>query len=258
MRLNHIPSYLVGLVLACTLWACGKSPAPLPIQSGLTHGSSHSLKLSPEGELFSVGANHRGQLGYGSDELITTKFQPVNDIPKIAVAAAGNAHSVVLSTGGQVFVFGDNRYGQLGSRQLSYASKPQKVDLPEAVVSVASGGAHILALSTSGRVYQWGSNESNQLFLTEDRKLVRPLQAAFNETVVAIGASTTYSAVLLQGGSVIIRGADFQSEQCCWPNATSLTFDSFGLNLRSRNSLVHMLPIPAFAPIKSLNRRVAH
>ena len=106
-------------------------------------------------------------------------------------------------------------------------------------------------LNLGGLVYQWGSNESNQLFLTEDRKLVRPLPAAFNEIVVAIGARTTYSAVLLKSGTVLIRGADFKSEQCCLPNATSIAFDSFGLKLRSHNSLVHMLPIPEFVSIKN-------
>ena len=66
-----------------------------------------------------------------------------------------------MFTGGQVFTWGLNMYGQLGvgsnEKKIIHA-KHVKVLSSYAVVQVAAGGNHTFALTISGFVFAWGKN----------------------------------------------------------------------------------------------------
>uniref|UniRef100_A0A665WAK9 HECT and RLD domain containing E3 ubiquitin protein ligase 4 n=1 Tax=Echeneis naucrates TaxID=173247 RepID=A0A665WAK9_ECHNA len=168
-------------------------------------GESHTLALNDKGQIFSWGLGSDGQLGlnnfeecvrvprficqsYSDDEtrLQTTltfiRKQTNNDRLSVSVnrnikslsdvqitqVACGYWHSHALSRGGQVFSWGQNRYGQLG-----LGKKGQSISTPQIIKSlqgipfaqISAGGAHSFALTLSGEggVFTFGAGGYGQL-----------------------------------------------------------------------------------------------
>ncbi|KAJ3140890.1 hypothetical protein HK100_008429 [Physocladia obscura] len=107
-------------------------------------GDNHLLALSASGRVYSAALNNDadkfGQLGLGESSTITATLShlltPITTLKSIKIAqiAAGSAFSLARSVDGQnVYAWGDNRFGQLGTarklKDIAYSSKPLKVSL---------------------------------------------------------------------------------------------------------------------------------
>lgn len=77
--------------------------------------------------------------------------------------ACGLHHTVVLTQSGDVFTFGSNQYGQLGTGDLLAYAGPVKVQLSSTVVQVAAGSNHTVLLSSRGVIYTFGQHTKGQL-----------------------------------------------------------------------------------------------
>lgn len=73
--------------------------------------------------------------------------------------ACGIHHSVVLTQNGDVFTFGSNQYGQLGTGDLLPYTGPVQVKLNSVIVQVAAGSNHSVLLSSRGVVYTFGNHQ---------------------------------------------------------------------------------------------------
>jgi alpha-tubulin suppressor-like RCC1 family protein len=141
----------------------------LPVQAAA--GGSLSLVLTSEGQVYSFGNDDSGQLGNGTvsneeDATPAVITLPGATGPAVQVAA-GREFSLVVTSTGQLYAFGENGDGQLGNPEGwgSYPT-PEEVTLPGAmgpVVQVAAGEYHTIALTSSGQLYTFGSNEEGQL-----------------------------------------------------------------------------------------------
>jgi Regulator of chromosome condensation (RCC1) repeat/Putative Ig domain len=168
-------------------------------------GGAHSLALTSTGQLYAFGRNFYGQLGSttgnGSDSANPTPAPlvlagasgPVGEI------AAGEDHSLAVTSTGQLYAFGSNRFGQLGNPTGSGTElanpTPLRVSLPDAtgpVVQVAAGFAHSLALTSTGQLYAFGSNEFGQLGSTDNSGTSNPTAPA---PVVLPGATGPVSQI---------------------------------------------------------------
>uniref|UniRef100_A0A7M4F2F3 Secretion regulating guanine nucleotide exchange factor n=1 Tax=Crocodylus porosus TaxID=8502 RepID=A0A7M4F2F3_CROPO len=92
-----------------------------------------------------------------------------------------------LFEGGELFTWGNNSHGQLGSgSQITFLKMPQLVkDLQGIpVAQIAAGGAHCLVLSLSGAVYSWGKNSFGQLGLGHTKGI---FDACEQNTEVEVG-----------------------------------------------------------------------
>jgi alpha-tubulin suppressor-like RCC1 family protein len=133
-------------------------------------------------------------------------------------AAAGTDQSLVLTSSGQVFAFGSNRYGQLGVAeglgQLGGVDTPQLVTIAAAdgpVTQVAAGDQTSYALTSTGQVFAWGSNEYGQLGTSIDDGTsyfypdATPHQVGFpgeNGPVVQIAATAGSALALTSSGQL--------------------------------------------------------
>jgi alpha-tubulin suppressor-like RCC1 family protein len=85
----------------------------------------------------------------------------------VTAAAAGSEYSLVATSGGQLYGFGENSYGQLGVSASSGATPtPQAVILPAQaapVSHIAAGLEHTLVLTAAGQLYSFGENCFGQL-----------------------------------------------------------------------------------------------
>ena len=138
-------------------------------------GHSHGLALREDGTVWSWGFASEGQLGTGNDGFpgITTSGRSIGYVPfavpvcgltDVVAIAAGNSHSLALDSGGQVYSFGNNTWGQLGDGTTASRTTPAEVkenatDIFADTAIIAAGHFHSLAVATSGNAYAWGRNE---------------------------------------------------------------------------------------------------
>jgi E3 ubiquitin-protein ligase HERC2 len=138
-------------------------------------GESHSCAIDSEGKLYTwgfggSGFSGGGMLGHGSN---TQEDQPrlveslVEEGVVITKATAGELHTAVLTSEGEVMSCGAGEYGRLGHG----GSSDVKIFFPvedleeDVIVELVGGHAFTMALSDEGKLYVWGRNDQGQLGL---------------------------------------------------------------------------------------------
>lgn len=143
----------------------------------LEGGNAHMLagSFNPD-DLFAWGDNTHGQLGNGttvtSNTPVLVDTTGVMSGKTIMAVAGGAAFSIALSyeydEDGELFTWGDNTYGQLGTGNNISSSVPVAVDMTgvlagKAIRAVSAGMYHVLVLDSEGQLYSWGYNGEGQL-----------------------------------------------------------------------------------------------
>ncbi|EQC28486.1 hypothetical protein SDRG_13814 [Saprolegnia diclina VS20] len=161
-------------------------------------GEAHSMFLSAQGQLFSVGWNDKGQLGATKAGAIprTLLEAPVTSL------AVGQDHAVALCANGSVYSWGGNKHGQLGLGHLQVASTPTRVSVSQRrVVAIAVGGAHTVALLETGALYGWGHSMGRL-----------PQKVSPPTRFVAVAAGSSFSVALSAGGTLFAWGEGTHGE----------------------------------------------
>ena len=189
--------------------------------TSIAAGSSFSLALGSDGQVYAWGSNFFGQIGQGTATgPFTTPTQVLpptgtSGLTFTAIAAGGN-FAMALGSDHNVYAWGDNRFGQLGDGTQLNRSTPVQVQSPTSfggspVTQIAAGSSHSLALTASGTVYAWGDNDSGQLgdgTFTEKFNPVQvcaPVPSACSPDPVlysAVAAGADFSVALTTTGSV--------------------------------------------------------
>ncbi|NXA76037.1 HERC5 ligase, partial [Thryothorus ludovicianus] len=130
------------------------------------------------GELFTWGENTHGQLGVGSQTMLTAKPHLVERLKGIPLAqiAAGGAHSTAVSLSGAVYSWGKNSFGQLGLGDTKDRDCPTYVGALEhwKTVFISCGADHTAVLSKEGLVCTFGAGGSGQLGHNSTRNELLP------------------------------------------------------------------------------------
>ncbi|EEH56991.1 uncharacterized protein MICPUCDRAFT_17539, partial [Micromonas pusilla CCMP1545] len=89
-------------------------------------GRSHTVILTAAGKVYTCGRSNRGQTGQGDDQtrLIVTAIPSMINLSCVQIAA-GDEHTVMLTTLGHVYVCGKNDTGQLGDGTLDDSFIPK-------------------------------------------------------------------------------------------------------------------------------------
>jgi len=168
-------------------------------------GQGHSIALTQQGEVFAFGTSNSGALGIpGKKQIEPTPLQltapGLNQI-KIKQVAAGTKHTLLLTTTGKVYSFGEDVYGQLGlgSRKgqdvdrrwvVRVVEDPQLLKLND-VYSITAGESHNFACAST-LIYSWGANACGQLGLGRTEDAFSPCVVSMDDvTSVACGANHT-------------------------------------------------------------------
>jgi alpha-tubulin suppressor-like RCC1 family protein len=191
---------------------------PGPVRE-MAAGEFQGLAITSDDRLFAWGENNFGQLGVatnaGTENAVATPEQvPLTHTGRFVSLAAGGEHTLVLTATGEVFSFGNDRYGQLGraAGATGFASSPALVQFPRLsgkIVAIAAGQEHSLALSSAGRLYAFGDNRSGRL-----GRPANDATDAANQTpalvtlpakagsVIQIAAGADYSLALTSSGTL--------------------------------------------------------
>jgi len=104
-------------------------------------GNSHALAIASDGTVYAWGNNVDGQLGNGTNasSTVPVKVNTIGDLPtnKALKVDAGYSHSLVVTTNGDVYAWGNNVDGQLGNGTNVESSTPVlvKTESPSAFAS---------------------------------------------------------------------------------------------------------------------------
>jgi len=176
-------------------------------------GEAHAAAISENGEVFTWGSDDFGQLGrgwmpgvlqrIGSDSFKSIKSRParvVNNglrVVSVADVAAGDFHTLVLTSAGEIWAWGSNVEGQLGlipceiskyadgiggcssnAPEMPYTDSPQLIKSSVNFTMIDASARYSIAIGNDdgkaeGQLYSWGLGESGQLGLGKGAELLR-------------------------------------------------------------------------------------
>ena len=167
----------------------------------------HSLACSDEGVAYSFGFGRCGQLGHGDNAFQPTPraiaaLQGVH----ISAVAAGAEHSLVLTTTGALYSFGEGENGSLGHGDWNNQHTPKLVEALQGVrvVAVAANAMASLALGEAGEVYSFGY--SFYLFPEENQHTPLAIPELQGVRVCAMATGGEHSLVVSREGRLYSFG----------------------------------------------------
>ena len=184
-------------------------------------GLKFSIVLKKNGEVWGFGDNTYGQLGFTNEGFQVSTPQKVTyngttQVSNGTSVACGMLHTVVLLSNKSALAFGDNSYGQLGTKSLggSNSIPSLMVDINgrplQNIVSIACGTFHTAVLFSNFTVATCGNNKLGQLgngtfgnvqnFCALSRinasqviRLVKSLACGANHTTLILSNGNVYS-----------------------------------------------------------------
>jgi len=127
--------------------------------SAASAGFYHTIAVARDGSAFTWGYNAEGQLGHGYIGGCQLLPQMIRTLVNVESVAAGVGYSCAVTSGGELYTWGDGNDGRLGHDNMESLYVPVRVDALrfERVAAVSAGALHTLVATKGGCVFGWGS-----------------------------------------------------------------------------------------------------
>ncbi len=195
----------------CTNGTCGECVSAVAI------GRRTTCALEHDGTVWCVGDGDRGQLGNGANNHSSTPVQvrdatgPITDATAIG---SGRLFACAVRTGGTVWCWGSNGYGEIGDN--TYTDRNVAVQVQTTggtpltdIVQVTAGYAFTCARATSGALWCWGNDDNGQL--GDNSSGTRPQAVA-----VTVNGTPFTTAKTLTSGHYHSCAIDTTNHAWCW------------------------------------------
>jgi len=160
-------------------------------------GQHHTLALKTDGTVLAWGDNKYGQIGLNLDVpngLVPSSILVDETLEEVH---AGWTHSAALTNNGEIYIWGRNAYGQLGS-QKGDTGKPEKLAQLKDIQQLSLGSEHNLALSKDGKLFCWGWNEHGNCGTGNNKDVLKPKQIFAKRKVKYVAACTGHSFAIVE------------------------------------------------------------
>jgi alpha-tubulin suppressor-like RCC1 family protein len=240
---SSVTTVSAGLAHTCaiqqngTVWCWGsnlagqlgdgtKTDKVIPVQvlglaaagAALSAGGFHTCARLTNGALYCWGDNGSGQLGDGTTVGKSMPAQVQNLGASVAEVSAGGSlggsHTCAILSGGTVWCWGANAYGQLGDGTKMDQAKPiQLAGLGANVAGVGLGSSHTCVLLKDASLRCWGRNAAGQLGdgTTTDKSAPVPVQS-FGNGAGAIATGYHHSCAVRADGTLWCWGANSKGQ----------------------------------------------
>ena len=194
-----------------SLLPAGERPAQVVM------GFNHSSVLMSNHQVYMWGRNQAGQLG---NESLVNSQVPVNITDKfpagdnIIQLALGQDYSSALTENGQVYMWGQNNFGQLGNGTTTSSSLPVNITdrfpTGDTVIALSLGWFHAGAVTESGRVYVWGFNGFGELGdgSTTSKNVPTEITSLYSQSdrVISLSFGNYFSSAKTLSGNIFAWG----------------------------------------------------
>ncbi|MDR1833682.1 MAG: hypothetical protein LBQ92_03390, partial [Propionibacteriaceae bacterium] len=164
--------------------------APEPTETPDAEGGS---PLEP-GAVYTWGGGSLSAGAANSD----SGYSDIPDLSDVRAIAAGEKSAYALTDGGEVYAWGDNEYGQLGTSDNKSQQQPAQVSGLTDITAIAAGWGAAYAISSDGVLYGWGQS---YLGTGDDQNSNEPAELDL-DGVMAVSVSPNSGYALLDDGSV--------------------------------------------------------
>eukprot|EP00927_Polykrikos_kofoidii_P046756 TRINITY_DN40894_c0_g1_i1.p1 TRINITY_DN40894_c0_g1~~TRINITY_DN40894_c0_g1_i1.p1 ORF type:complete len:1200 (-),score=154.65 TRINITY_DN40894_c0_g1_i1:81-3680(-) len=227
---------------------------------GAASTQAHTLALTAQGFVYTMGSSSRGALGQGPQVQQTAPLLlRMSQESTVRLVVAGGHHSLMVTDEGRVFTFGDNTYGQLGlGPKVPSTSFPEPLEhfmrSSGKVRLLAAGDNHTVAVTTSDRVFSWGANSNGQLGVgpKQDQSEPHLVKELLNMPISSIACGSMHSAAVARQGTLLWTWGSNTKGQL------GVGYDSSDGQQRSAPSLVRSLSNRAGFEILQVTAAACH
>jgi len=191
---------------------------PVPVSGGhtftqLSAASTSTCGLRADGAVLCWGSNSLGQLGNGStaaSSLVPVAVSGGRTYTRLGEASATSTRCAI-ETGGALWCWGDNSFGQVGDGTVGPEPRrePVRVAAGTTFSAVANGVLHTCALTTAGAAFCWGRGSFGQLGNGGQLDSSTPVAVSGGLVFSSIKAGQQHTCAI--GGTAPIRAY-------CWGN----------------------------------------
>jgi len=181
--------------------------------ASIESGAGHTCGVTEAGQVYCWGLNDEGQAG--SDWVDRGIEEPVrlSGSQFWVQVSAGHDHSCGRTNDGQVWCWGDNITGHLGSGDTFNKSfQPVRAASSESFTAVVAGYYQSCALAASGRIYCWGWNGEGQIGDGSIEDRFTPVPVAGDQTFRTLGGGDAFMCGITTGGSTWCWGSNRSGE----------------------------------------------
>ncbi|KAM1102738.1 hypothetical protein ACFX19_011530 [Malus domestica] len=193
-------------------------------------GEYHTCAVTLSGDLYTWGdgTHHFGLLGHGSEvsHWIPKKVCGHLEGIHISYIACGPWHTAAVTSGGQLFTFGDGTFGALGHGDHSSTSTPREVETLRGLrtTRIACGIWHTAAVvevvnessspetssnSSYGKLYTWGDGDKGRLGHGDEQSKLVPARVAalVDKNICQVACGHNLTVGLTTSGQVYTMGS---------------------------------------------------
>ena len=157
--------------------------------------------------------------------------------------SAGGFHSMAIKSDGSLWIWGNNRYGQIGNGTVTDCPVPFK--LMDNVAAVSAGDIHSMAVKNDGSLWACGGNTYGQLGDGTETDRYSPVKVM--DGVTAVSAGGTHTAAIKAdeglwawGSNYYHQVGNYETTAPCPP--VEVTFDEISVLLDGRVLLFDVPP----------------
>src|SRR5450756_1619675 len=143
------------------------------------------------------GNNTAGELGNGTTTSSAKAVASSSGLLSFGAVSVGNSldrvdqHSCGLTTGGRVYCWGYNNFGEIGDGTKNNSLVPVQASVAVTFSAVRVGGAHTCGMTTDG-VYCWGDNTHGELGIGSHNPSLTPVPINGGLSFILIPVSYTH------------------------------------------------------------------
>lgn len=190
----------------------------------ISAGDQQTGIINHVNQLKMFGSNDQGQLGNGAppynkplDLTLNWDGLTSDQVSKVAVT---KTETVILTKDGEIYAFGDNKYGQLGRGVASIKAddfSPREIKSDKIWTDIYAISEHIYAFDESKNLYAWGRNDNYSLGLGTDYKdslfVLTPAPVTYKRIVDEITENIPINYNDLKAFSPVVGGFVFLTKQ---------------------------------------------
>lgn len=229
-------------------WAqTSRKPLP-PAGLSFVTGFYHTCGLDQNAHAYCWGFNRDGEIGttdnVSTDPSVNPTPVPVQGNLSFVALSGGQYFTCGLGSNGQLYCWGNNDYGQLGSAATTPTTSPAPVTSGPAFSRLTTGARHTCALDDTGHAYCWGYNYHGELGTTTNN-----LNENANPTAMAVSGGLTF--VALAAGAFHTCGITGGGAAYCWG------WNNFGQVGPTNSGTDNPNPVPQLVPLQQGTKLVA-